>query len=1412
MPRPRCFNGSPGLSIGEEGDNDNNAVLFHSPPVDEVQRWKEFRRRQRTQPAATTDEEEVTDDNDVGYYPGAGVVPSSLVHNETYAPRSEISASNDSKARTEIMANTARHAVDLSRKEAYKLLEGHAGNDNNNQTASSSLSAEKAKRVMQYAATPSPRVTHTKKNIIPTTTTLASENVKKGKKIEEDADEEKNYDDTIISPKLSEVENFMVQLRRVRNESKTTTPPKSVGDVQNTKVAIIATITNTTTTSTTTTTTAAGNPPEDEDDECTILSKRRKEQSRQRKSEDFQRRKNEFDMRIRDMKKDAAVVDVADDELIVADGGIKKTKKKWVPNLNVTIDLDDSTLDNDDEEEEEEEEKDEIRTKAVVDVGVGARWSGGSAHHFLPTPSSLKKTETKERKLNIALNEDDFSFKPSSIVNVNTTTTTSTSNKHGGGGLSMKSIAISPIVTGAATGVVGGGVGHHTTMTSSGRFNFARCSSLSNEKASSRGMTILMTMVNAANCTTQMGVLSPSSDLEDNDIIFAPFTATTTLPIHFESTPKNNISESTNGGPVTTSESSFPSSTSPDISEGDKGGGGFGSSTTSNNAFRGLRVRSDKSIITTTSSKYVELGQKNDSQDPPLDDEEDESTNNDDGSNSLLGVTVVGSKKKRKKRKTKSPLFETVEEHDSLSSTLDNNANSENLASTDECDGKPTNGCIVRKQLDPDGFDWKELAKWTDVELTSKVSTVAAQERKDQTLLGLSVDTIPEESDNEEFATVMDRVKTCLTPRMPNDTSIFTPKSVQSDIPRYGGGKKLSSIHELKSRFDSLGVVQNQSTKRVRSEEKSRFEFSSSTGSSESIKDSWTRSTASLASATDAEVVRPIPDEQDFYYTLSNSSETLSVKELRSKWETRNKATRPMVVGDACLNNREIQATSTSESSVNDDTVGDETVDTKKVLRFVKSLEQKGSFDSIKSLDNENGGIEHKDTSNSSKENHYDKETVDAITECITTYRGMPPKMRKEVVLVRTNAQAHEQLLKNKTEMKEDNNCAASNSNALSSNGNHAISSAAVPSNAEIVTASVKDRVAIFSTAKAALMRRRSSPSNVLPPQEANSDIPSIPLQQQSKISAIRGPSRVPLPAYQQVATPPRTIAMNQTSNSPSPLQVTNTNYSPNLQGPTNQRASSNFRQEFSRLPCSRQSPGRYSSHADRPLRHVSTRNEEINRPVPVDTRYDSSPAQEFDYDDEDGITLSPTFSEVSGLTAPTCIGTINSHTSTHPDLFDKSHGNKNSYHETMSPIARHRQQQEKLALITGHTKLSTHPYIKRLGAKLHTMPVENQISNNNIILEEVATPKARGRPSDGQLQISPSRREQLISRVRASPRNLIPKSNPPITEERSLTTFKTSIKKERNVIVEDNAKTFIRQKNGKGRVSESIKLVNRRI
>lgn len=1341
MPRPRCLNGS----IGEEGDNDNTAVSFHSPPIDEVQRWKEFRRRQQTQPivTATTDEVEVT---------GAGI-SSSLIHSERkvkaglMCAQSEISVSNNSKAQTEIMANTVRHVVDLSRREAHKLMESQ-NNDKSFEISGgcheaatiSSLSAEKAKRVMQYAATPSPRVTQTKNGLL--TTILTVENVKK-----EEHDEEKNYDGT-ISPKLSEVENFMVQLRRLRNESKTT-PLKSVGGNANSSDTSKAIITASTTYTTTT-----GNT--EDDDDWTILHKQRKEQSH--KSEDFQRRKQEFDSRIRDIKRDAGAVDDGDYEGI-------ETKKKWGPYLNVTVDLDDSTLDN-----VEEEEKDEIRAKGVVDGGVGARWSGGSAHHWL-TPSSLdtnhhhtnKNNEemntikTKEMKLNIALNEDDFSFKPSSIVNVDTTAT-STATKHG---LSMSTIAISPIVTGAATGFVGGGVKGHQTTTTSGRFNFVR------------------SVVNAANCNTQVGVLMPSSDLVENDNIF--FCPTTTIidnnsmPPILEGTPTNNISKSSNGRPVTTSESSFPSSTasatSPEISEGDKGGGGFDCSTTVNNTFRGLRVRSDKSIITTTSSKFVELGQKSNSQDPPWDDEEDESTNSDDGSNSLLGVTVVGSKKKRKKRTTKSSLFETVEVQDILSSTHNNNADSGNFVSIDECDGKPNDGCTVRKQLDPDGFDWKELnIKRTDMKLISKESTVAAQDSMGQTLLGLSVDTILEENDNKEFATVMNRVKTCLTPRMPNDTSLFTPKSIQSDTSRYGGGRKISSIHGLKSRFDSLGAVQNQSTtKRVRSEEKSRFDFSSSTGSSESIKDSWTRSIASLASATDTEVVKPKTDEQDFNYTLSNSSETLSVKELRSKWETR--AIRLMVVRDACLNNRDIQATSTSEYSVNDDTLGDETVDTKKVLRFVKSLEQKGSFDSIKSLDNENSGIEHKDTSNFSKDNHIDKETVDAITDSITTYRGMTSKMRKEVI-VRTNAQAHEQLLKNETEMKEDNNCAASNSN-LSSNGNHAISSAAIPYNAEIVTASVKDRVAIFSTAKVALMRRRSSPSNVLPPQQANSDIPSIPPQQQSKISAICGPSRVPLPAYQQVATPPRRIAMNQTSNLPSPLQVTNTNDSFNMLGPTNQRVSSNFRQEFSRPTCSRQSPGRYSSHAARPLRHISTRNEEINRPAPVDTRYDSSLAQEFDYDDEDGITLSPTFSEVSGLTAPTCIGTINSQASTHPDHSDKSHGSKHSYHETMSPIARHRQQQEKMALITGHTRLSTHPYIKRLSAKLRPMPIGNQISNNNI-LADVATPRARGSPSADQIQILPSRREQLILRVRASPRNLIPKSNPPITEERIVTSFKT--------------------------------------
>ncbi|KAL3775779.1 hypothetical protein ACHAW5_006266 [Stephanodiscus triporus] len=1158
-------------------------------------------------------------------------------------------------------------------------------------------------------------------------------------------------------------------------------------------------------------------------------------------------------------------------------------------------------------------------------VPGGARWGGGCAlwnppprANFVPSVPTSQSRQAGEKKMNIAVDEDDFSFKPPSIVGA---------PKCGGGGVRMNNIAISPIVAGAA--MVGG--------EASSRFSFDRSPNQTGRVKNSVAK-ILATMADAAQRgTTSSSPISrmsasPASSMlrsqrgmspsecksslagaggaslavvsaQDDDNIFSSSTPRDDacirnpsppdgVPLPIPESPKNYSFENAPNEPP--SESSFPtgasSSASPDISEGDKGGGiGFGYS-----AFP--IGRGDKSIVTTSSSKHVELGQKNAAQDPPVEEEaeNDESTAS-DGEPSLLGVTVVGSKKKRKttdkRRRLSSPLFETVQEQESMCSAHETEISSPK----DE----------TRKQLDPDGFDWKELdakrneedasalidqglqrrlsvlalnivpgIKKEEVEVTIGRATncsappmeggaTVATEGRTHPSLGLRIDIAPK-NDNGEFETVM----TCNTPRewdklqnhatkeesdIMNETAFFTSRSVQSDTSLFGGGR-ITRVHELRSRFESSGIVA--------SLKKSSKRALSSTWQDKSI-DSTKNMTSpppKSVQVTDAPQVTSEEEEQDFDWSLTKSTDSMSIKERRLIFETGNAAPEwssslikesTLIGSGVHLNNREIQAMSslgcdtlhTTEASVYDNTVGGQSFDTKKVLRYVKALEQRcnqeaDEFESILSFEN---SIEKKDTGNSTKENNSKREVVDANTDGNTSNCDLnfayvsPVKTCKEAfeskkdqpALARTVAQAHQQLLKKKSEIKEKQSLERKKDAKGASPVKRIVSSATTSSHVDILATSVKDKIAIYSGEEASPIKGLSKVQNKAVPRQLSSpNKPSAPLQQQSKNSVMRGPSRVAVPQ----TSPPRTIAMNRRTETPSPLWVGKQSdalaFSPNPNISSKpfcgDNPSPNLRpHDFSHVLSSRSSPVRFPASSPLHMRQVTTRNEANQiegRPAPVQTRYDSPITRECDDDEEDGITLSPTFSEVSGLTIPTCVGTFHGHSTqalTGPDQLNM-HRNGTLFHETMSPIARHRQQKE-TALLTGGAKISSHPYLQRLSAKFPSISTEKLASNVDLadFHDEIKTPKARGSPGVGQGIPPTLRREQL---VQASSWNLTSKPTPPKATRNgnSSKSYPSKARRhewqERNVITENYVKSSNRQEKANGRVAASVEKVNRRV
>jgi len=279
-----------------------------------------------------------------------------------------------------------------------------------------------------------------------------------------------------------------------------------------------------------------------------------------------------------------------------------------------------------------------------------------------------------------------------------------------------------------------------------------------------------------------------------------------------------------------------------------------------------------------------------------------------------------------------------------------------------------------------------------------------------------------------------------------------------------------------------------------------------------------------------------------------------------------------------------------------------------------------------------------------------------------------------------------------------------------------------------------------------------------------------------------RGPNKV-MPTMQQQQqqkklSPPRTIDMNQSNNNtPSPLWVANRNgqgyspidnISPQVKPSTVNRFPTN-RSSINYSPIPRQSQRHDEDNQNIVAAFSRDAGLDQARPEPIQTRYESPIPSEYggdDDDEEDGITLSPTISEVSGLTIPTCIGSV------YGDNFENTANNGPVHamspiarhrHQQESPISRHRrqQQEERNAASTpgGNVATQQQPYLQRASPRHHQQQYQqglaqstsvdtpsNHYNNTHDRIQQMKTPKSRG--SWGG--VNSARRDKLVQQVKA--------------------------------------------------------------
>eukprot|EP00804_Cyclotella_cryptica_P023167 CCRYP_000379-RA/>CCRYP_000379-RA protein AED:0.01 eAED:0.01 QI:381/1/1/1/0/0/2/57/1854 len=784
------------------------------------------------------------------------------------------------------------------------------------------------------------------------------------------------------------------------------------------------------------------------------------------------------------------------------------------------------------------------------------------------------------------------------------------------------------------------------------------------------------------------------------------------------------------------------SSTSPDVSEGDKGGGlGFG------------YIFGDKSVVSKSSSKFVELGQFDTSPKKCKAEEQ-----------SLLGVTVLGSKeKKHVKKRPHSPQFETVDEQSMAS-------NQGNEAVLKEEDSR-----IVAP--DPPGVESSNASNDDNVEPSNATANDAPKQDSTKKQPGLSIKPPPlspvvESSTDYDFESVMQRVKiisntprSCLeTPRVTNSASLKSPRFRMERENKVT--KVNATIDALKAKFESEGHKVSPTPKMkdssrliptdnsisqcgwTKPRQAAPKPFESSKVWSLMVKESNQLTEADMSRKEFYEQTKPttgfldlsrpkavlepknhaaiapnlsgVKEELEPVDSLDNSSTSsfkgLNIKELRLRFEgSKDSLSVGSVKKFDSLKSRESGTKNSFDSDIddNDCTDGENSLDTKKVLSYAKKIEQrvKKRYSAVDSRPEVATTIEagSGETENSSKENIVDKAADDGFPHFSpVAIRKKAFEMRKREVL-QTAVKPPE----NDGGSLKDVVLICHKVNPTSEQLEVPPAKAATPKQMGTPRLSVRERVATFSNpgaynqTVAMLKNPLASPRQVVP--------------------------------FQKLTPPPRTIDMNRANQTPSPLWTHNKEddiNSPmaNLSSPIRQHGQ-RHRQSAPFAMGQTTYGTRNSANQNYPYDKTSQQAVLGNQARTIQTTYNSTGPTQGDDDYDDGITLSPTCSEVSGLTLPTCLASLaddNSRT-----MRQSSSSEVPDFQEAMSPIARHRQKNG--ANLNGN--LFNHPYLKRM------------IAQN---LPNCATPTARGQHqeqhSSSQVKQKPSHREQILSRVIEKP------------------------------------------------------------